>query len=97
MAEFKLDYTAEEVNKRLGAVLPVVEIADVTAITAEESAKLKAAIGMPCIIKLYADEETVLWDVYAYALVAETAHIFASTADIEIFSEDNGETWVCVS
>lgn len=57
MANFKLDYTAEEVNQRLGMVLPVVELdEEVTAsraMTEAEAAKFDevAKLGVPIIVK----------------------------------------------
>jgi hypothetical protein len=74
-----------------GAVLPVVEIADVSAITAEESAKLTACIGMPCIINV--NGAVVI--VHNYVL-EDGVHCFVPTTEYAygaIVTTD-GVTWV---
>lgn len=67
------------------AVLPVVEIADVENITAEENAKLTACMGMPCIIK-----NDVFVGVFNYANDGTCGFISANGGE---FNSDDGETW----
>lgn len=52
---YQLSYTAEQIDELLkkldsGVVLPVVEIADLTAFTAEECALLTKCIGSPIVV-----------------------------------------------
>lgn len=76
-----------------GVCLPVVEIANIDAITAEESAKLKGAIGMPCIVKIGDDTEGFA-EAMAY-LGGGDEHLFVNASGaIGFRSTDNGATWI---
>lgn len=70
-----------------GAVLPVVEIADIFAITTEESKKLSACIGMPCVIKIGA-----LAGTFSYGY--DDAYAFIDYSLGLSFVSEDGVTWV---
>ena len=79
-------YTDEKCGGSSGGGLPVVEIADTSAITAEEGAKLTACIGMPCVIK---DDRGALVCSYVY----DGMHVFIDTTQTLFISTD-GITWM---
>jgi hypothetical protein len=68
-----------------GVCLPVVEITDVSNITTEESAKLTACIGMPCVIKF-----GTFSGLYDYA--DDGGHCFLNSNGHAFISED-GVSW----
>lgn len=73
-----------------GAVLPVVEIADIDNITGAENEKLRACMGLPCIIKFGGDGEIVS-ALYSY-LAVDSEHMFANDT-FTFMSNDDGITW----
>ena len=94
MADYKLSYTAEEVDALLakvkgGVCLPVVEFSSFsTDLTAEENAKLTACIGMPCIIKI----SGILSEVATY-LYEEPNHAFILPTARGTFTSEDGQNW----
>ena len=98
MDEYKLDYTAEEVNKRLGMVLPMVTINDLDDITDEENTALNAAweTGLPCILA-WDNRVAVIprdsnWDgSNAYLIDEGYLFLFRDTPDSRWYVEYSGE------
>lgn len=74
-----------------GVCLPVVEIADITAITAEESALLTAAIGSPIVVAT--DTSKI---VCSYAFADDNYVFFGYTMGGNIISVD-GTNWAFVT
>lgn len=78
-----------------GVCLPVVEIADISAITAEEGAELGKHIGMPVVIKVTIDG-TLNCCVFNYTYVdAYRTHLYGATigTDAVILTSSDGVLW----
>lgn len=78
-----------------GVCLPVVEIADISAITAEEGAELGKHIGMPVVIKVTIDG-TLNCCVFNYTYVdAYRTHLYGTTigTDAVILTSSDGVSW----
>lgn len=74
-----------------GVCLPVVEIADITAITVEECANLAACMGMPCIISYMGG---MVVEIFNFTL--DGPAFVGSMTDKEIVSDNDGVTWSLV-
>lgn len=104
MADYKLSYTAEEVDDLLkkvagGVFLPVVELTTVlesdVQLTQEECAKLDAAVGSPCVIKGSLMGQG-LCAPFAYAKDGGDGHMFVYALggiNINIFGGAPGIPW----
>lgn len=78
-----------------GVCLPVVEIADISAITAEEGAELGKHIGIPVVIKVTIDG-TLNCCVFNYTYVdAYRTHLYGTTigTDAVILTSSDGVLW----
>jgi hypothetical protein len=78
-----------------GVCLPVVEIADISAITAEEGAELGKHIGIPVVIKVTIDG-TLNCCIFNYTYVdAYRMHLYGTTigTDAVILTSNDGVSW----
>ena len=108
MADYKLNYTAEEINERLGAVLPVVELSTTLAqgvnLTEAENALLMAAWegGTPICVKCNLVLGTSTYDdcrvVFSRGVAVGSLSVYAFFSSfgsnvLQLFALDDSSNW----